>query len=135
MKKALVAILIVPVMAYFLGDYLGNSNFSSVGDSVKSSLTIDSNSGWNFDNSGSRIFDMRKNEHKRIAITIESVDLKNIQAACNKKSHELGNGGFQTPMLACSFWEGKSCHIIMPHKVDMRTVGHEIMHCYQGSWH
>ncbi len=109
MKKALVALLIIPFTAYA--------------------------QQWDFDNSGSRIFDMRKNEQKKITIIIESVDPKDMQAACNKKSKQLGNGGFNTPMLACSFWEGKNCHIIMPHKVDMRTVGHEVMHCFQGSWH
>jgi hypothetical protein len=109
MKKALLAFLIIPFTAYA--------------------------QQWDFDNSGSRIFDMRKNEQKKITITIESVEPKDMQQACDKKSRQLGNGGFKTPMLACSFWEGKTCHIIMPHKVDMRTVGHEVMHCFQGSWH
>jgi hypothetical protein len=99
-------------------------------------LPLTATAQWQFDNSGGRIFDMRDNKRKTISITIESVDPKDIKAACNKKSLEFGYGGFNNVVpMACAFWRGKSCHIIMPHKIDMRTVGHEIMHCYQEDWH
>jgi hypothetical protein len=108
MKKTLLALLFTPLLAH---------------------------AQWNFDNSGGRMFDMRKNEQKTVTITIESVDPKKIQQACDRKSKQLGNSGFSYEPVACAFWYGKTCHIIMPHRVDMRTVGHEIMHCYQGDWH
>lgn len=107
MKKALM-LLFVPVMAH---------------------------AQWSFDNSGGRIFDMRKNDQKTVTITIKSVDPKDMREACDRKSRQFGNSGFNYEPLACAFWQGSTCHIIMPHKVDMRTVGHEIMHCYQGDWH
>lgn len=91
--------------------------------------------GWDFDNSGSRTFDMRKNESKSVQVTIESVNANDIQKACDAKSKQMGFGGFNYTPLACSFWRGKTCHVIMPHNVDMRTVGHEVMHCFQGDWH
>lgn len=108
MKKALTALLFVPLVAQ---------------------------AQWQFDNSGSRIFDMRDNDQKTVTVTIESVDPKDVQRACDRKSKQMGNGGFNYRPLACAFWQGKSCHIIMPHKIDMRSIGHEVMHCYQGDWH
>lgn len=90
---------------------------------------------WNFDNSGSRTFDMRFNANQSVKITLESVAPSEIRKACDRKSRELGSGGFSYEPIACAFWKGKTCHIIVPHKVDMRTIGHEVMHCFQGDWH
>ena len=90
---------------------------------------------WSFDNSGNRIFDMRQNDQHTISITIESVDPKDLVKACDRRSRQLGFGAWNSVPMACAFWQQKSCHIIMPHRVDMRTVGHEIMHCFQGAWH
>jgi hypothetical protein len=94
-----------------------------------------SHSQWTFNNDGSRQFDMRKNERATVKVTIESVDPRRVKDACDKKSVALGNGGFKEEMLACTFWSGSKCHIIVAHRVDMRTIGHEVMHCFQGSWH
>jgi hypothetical protein len=90
---------------------------------------------WKFNNDGSRIFDMRKNKEDSVRITIQSVNQSQVKEECQKKSIALGNGGFKEEMLACTFWWGSKCHIIVAHKVDMRTIGHEVMHCFQGSWH
>lgn len=98
-------------------------------------VSTGSQAQWDFDNDGSRIFDMRKNSPKTISITIESVPAARVNAACEARSRKLGNGGFGYEVLACSFWSGGTCHIIVPHRVDMRTIGHEVMHCYQGDWH
>jgi hypothetical protein len=100
-------------------------------------LAVSSNvyAQWDFDNSGGRNFDMRQNTQKSVKITLESVAPSEIRKACDRKSRELGNGGFSYEPIACAFWTGKTCHIIVPHKVDMRTIGHEVMHCFQGDWH
>lgn len=90
---------------------------------------------WEFDNSGSRIFDMRSNSQQTMRITLESVAASEVKGACDRKSKALGYGGFSYEAIACAFWKGKTCHIILPHKVDMRTIGHEVMHCFQGDWH
>jgi len=100
-----------------------------------SALMGQASAQWDFDNSGGRIFDMRDNTKKSVKITLESVDPKQIKSACDRKSKELGFGGLPHPALACAFWRGNNCHIIVPHKVDMRTIGHEVMHCFQGNWH
>lgn len=90
---------------------------------------------WDFDNSGGRVFDMRQNSHKSVNITLESVAAKDVRSTCDRKSKEFGYGGFSYEPIACAFWKGKTCHIILPHKVDMRTIGHEVMHCFEGHWH
>lgn len=90
---------------------------------------------WDFDNSGSRIFDMKKNETSKTTVEIRYVKASEIQAACDAQSRKYGFNGFPGGALACSWnWPDK-CLMILPEKVDMRTVGHEFMHCLQGAWH
>jgi hypothetical protein len=108
MKKALLALLVFPLSVH---------------------------AGWAFDNSGERMFDLRKNETSKTTITIQNVDPKHMQKECNAYSRKIGNSGVNYQPLACAFWTKNTCHIIMPHRVDMRTVGHEVMHCFQGDWH
>lgn len=90
---------------------------------------------WTFNNDGTRIFDMRKNREETVRITLQSVERAKVKEECNKKSKAVGNGGFKEEPLACTFWWGSKCHIIVAHEVDMRTIGHEVMHCFQGNWH
>ena len=90
---------------------------------------------WKFNNDGSRIFDMKKNKEDSVKITIQYVDKKNVKNACDRKSRELGNNGFTEEPMACTFWWGSKCHIIVARHVDMRTIGHEVLHCFQGNWH
>jgi hypothetical protein len=90
---------------------------------------------WDFDNSGGRIFDMKKNMTAKTTVEIRYVKASEVTAACDAQSRKLGFNGFPSGALACSWnWQDK-CLIIFPEKVDMRTVGHEMMHCLQGSWH
>ena len=90
---------------------------------------------WDFDNSGSRIFDMKKNETSKTTVEIRYVKASEIQSACDAQSRKFGFNGFPGGALACSWnWPDK-CLMILPEKVDMRTVGHEFMHCLQGAWH
>jgi hypothetical protein len=90
---------------------------------------------WDFDNSGSRVFDMRKNETSKTTVEIRYVKASEIQAACDAQSHKYGLGGFPGGAMACTWNWPDRCVMILPEKVDMRTVGHEFMHCLQGSWH
>jgi hypothetical protein len=90
---------------------------------------------WDFDNSGSRVFDMRKNETSKTTVEIRYVKASEVQAACNAQSHQFGLGGFPSGAMACSWQWPDRCVMILPEKVDMRTVGHEFMHCLQGAWH
>jgi len=90
---------------------------------------------WDFDNSGSRVFDMNKNLTSKTTVNISYVPAARIQAACDAQSRKFGLGGFPKGALACTWYEHDRCTIILPEKVDMRTVGHEFMHCLQANWH
>lgn len=80
-----------------------------------------------------KVFSTSKNLTNQITVKWDAVD--NVQAACEKASHKRGHGGFNFPVQACSFWNMSTCHIITAKKVNLHTIGHEIRHCFQGSFH
>jgi len=108
MKKAIATLLMLPLMA---------------------------NAQWSFDNSGGRVFDMSKNLTKKTTIELKYVEPKDIQKTCDTLSRKFGNNGYNYGVLACTFFWDDKCVVVVPKKVDMRTVGHEMMHCFQGDWH
>lgn len=79
------------------------------------------------------MFAVSKNFTNQTTVTWETVD--NVQEACEKGSHKRGFGGFNYPLTACSFWSKSTCHVITAKKVNLQILGHEIRHCYQGSFH
>ena len=88
---------------------------------------------WDFDNSPSRVFDMKKNITNKTTVILSYA--KDIQTACEAKSRELGHGGYGYAVQACSWVFRDRCIVIVPEKVEMSTIGHEMMHCLQGAWH
>jgi len=98
-------------------------------------VTTTAQAQWSFDNRGEREFDAAKNSHQTMTITWRYVDAKDIGRVCNEESKRRGFGGFGAASEACSFWENNVCTIVTPRRVEMRTVGHEVLHCYQGNWH
>ena len=90
---------------------------------------------WDFDNSPGRMFDMRQNLTSKTTVNISYVPASRIQAACDAQSRKFGFNGFPKGALACSWYEHDRCTMILPEKVDMRTVGHEFLHCLQANWH
>ena len=90
---------------------------------------------WSFDNSGSRVFDMSKNITKKTTIELKYVESKDIQKTCDSMSRKFGNNGYIYGVLACTFFWDNKCVVVVPKMVDMRTIGHEMMHCFQVSWH
>ena len=96
---------------------------------------VDTHAQWDFNNSGSRIFDMSKNQTEKTVVTVRYVPAAKLLEACNEQSREFGFNGFPGGALACSWNWPDRCYIILPEKVDMRTVGHEFLHCLQGQWH
>ena len=108
MKKAIATLLMLPLMA---------------------------NAQWSFDNSGGRVFDMSKNITKKTTIELKYVEPKDMQKTCDTLSRKFGNNGYNYGVLACTFFWDDKCVVVVPKKVDMRTVGHEMMHCFQGDWH
>jgi hypothetical protein len=90
---------------------------------------------WSFDNSGSRVFDMSKNITNKSTIEIKYVEQKDIQKTCDTLSRKYGNNGYGYSVLACTFFWKDKCVVVVPREVDMRTIGHEMMHCFHGDWH
>ena len=90
---------------------------------------------WSFDNSGSRVFDMSKNITQKTTIELKYVETKDMQKTCDTLSRKYGNNGYSYEVLACTFFWDNKCVVVVPKMVDMRTIGHEMMHCFQGSWH
>ena len=82
-------------------------------------------------------FSAEKNTVNKSTITWIPVD--NIKQTCEAESKRRGFGGFGIPMEACTFWDtgitGNSCTIYTPKVVDYWIIGHEMRHCYQGSFH
>jgi hypothetical protein len=83
------------------------------------------------------MFDTSHNMTSQSNITWRVVD--NVQAECNRERQRLAGQKFGYAVLACSFWERKSgvdsCTIITGKRTSMHSIGHEVRHCFQGSWH
>ena len=65
--------------------------------------------------------------------------VKNVNAVCHKQRRERGLGEFGHKVEACAFWIKKPfvnlCTIYTSKRTTMETVGHEVRHCFQGSFH
>lgn len=59
----------------------------------------------------------------------------NVQKDCEAESHKRKLGGFGYAVNACSFWDRNSCTIITAPQATMHILGHELRHCFQGSFH
>ena len=63
----------------------------------------------------------------------------NILKACNEQSAMFKTKPITIDIEACSFWgvtDSKQwCLIITKKKLNLATLGHEVRHCFQGSWH
>jgi len=83
-------------------------------------------------------FSINQNMTNKSKIIWEYAD--NIQAACNKQRTDGGYKPYTYEVLACSSWRRNiffqyECHIITKKNVTMWIIGHEIRHCFQGSFH
>jgi len=62
-----------------------------------------------------------------------------VQSECERESKKRGLGGFGYSVEACSFWQKRNgedqCTIVTGLNPNFHTVGHEIRHCFQGSFH
>lgn len=71
--------------------------------------------------------------------TVKWVQVDDIRAGCDKESKRRGFSGYPKPIEACSFWTttifGDSCLIMTSRTPDYWTFGHELRHCFQGSFH
>ncbi len=84
-----------------------------------------------------RLFDMKKAMATMTAITVEYA--RDVQGRCDEERRSRGKKAFGFAVEACSFWNNVAvlnvCHIIVPRKVSLITLGHEFAHCLFGQWH
>lgn len=70
---------------------------------------------------------------------VKWIQVSNVLATCDKESKRRGFAGYKIPIDGCSFWDttlfGHTCLIITPLTTDFWTLGHELRHCFQGSFH
>lgn len=84
-----------------------------------------------------------QNPEAKFAASKNSADTKqitwrytnNVQKDCEAESHKRKLGGFGYAVNACSFWDRNSCTIITAPQATMHILGHELRHCFQGSFH
>ena len=68
--------------------------------------------------------------------TVSVLRTDNVPKTCESESKRRGFGGFRgAPMEACSFWDKNACTIIVGWKTNNDILGHELRHCFQGSFH
>ncbi len=82
-------------------------------------------------------FDFSKRLTNSAKVNIYTVD--NVRQTCEQESKKRGHGGFGVSVDACTFWNhgplGSTCDIYFSKKTSMHEIGHEIRHCFAGSFH
>jgi hypothetical protein len=83
-------------------------------------------------------FDGKSNFTDKTRVTWKQVE--DIQAECNIESKKRGYNGYNYPIEGCSFWDvdafrNNTCYILTPLNTTYWTLGHELRHCFQGSFH
>lgn len=68
-------------------------------------------------------------------ITSQSTPVK-ITLTRREDAPEVCSKRLKIPnLVACAFWIVYECEIIMTPDADNDTLGHEVRHCFDGSWH
>lgn len=84
---------------------------------------------------GDAKFSTKPNRKETLIVSWMVVPTAKVQATCEAVSKDSGLGGFGFAMDACSFWRKDTCLIITGAQTTMHQIGHELRHCYQGSFH
>lgn len=68
---------------------------------------------------------------------ISIIRSKNVIATCEEESKRRGLGGFRGAIFeACSFNDTKTtCTIVVGWETNNDILGHEVRHCFAGSFH
>ena len=82
---------------------------------------------------GDAFFSTKPN--RKETLTVSWMIVANVQGTCEAVSKKNGLGGFGFALNACSFWRENTCLIITSNQTTMHQIGHELRHCYQGSFH
>ena len=78
-------------------------------------------------------FSTSKNFASSVVVTWQPVD--DPTAACSAERARRVFESYSGKVAACSIYDGKTCLIITGRNTDRDTIGHELQHCFQGSWH
>ncbi len=84
---------------------------------------------------GDAKFSTKSNRTETLAVSWIVVPNAAVQATCDGVSKDSGLGGFGFAVSACSFWRKDMCLIVTGKQTTMHQIGHELRHCYQGSFH
>ncbi len=87
---------------------------------------------WNWQDPESK-FDVTKNE--TMPVRLKWVVVKDINSACNAENKKRGGKPFGFSVQACSYWDGKECVILTSRMASIHNLGHEVLHCFRGSYH
>lgn len=84
------------------------------------------------------MFTAENNFANEVLITWHYTD--DLQKTCESESRKRGMGGFGYGLDACSFWYKsffgqRKCDIYTSKKTSLHFLGHEVRHCFQGSFH
>jgi hypothetical protein len=80
-------------------------------------------------------FSTKPNRTETLAVSWMVVPESKVQATCEAISKDSGLGGFGFAVDACSFWRKNTCLIVTGKQTTHAELGHELRHCYQGSFH
>jgi hypothetical protein len=80
-------------------------------------------------------FNTKANRTERLMVSWMVVPSSKVQATCEAISKDSGLGGFGFAVDACSFWHKETCLIITGKETTHAELGHELRHCFQGSFH
>jgi hypothetical protein len=84
-------------------------------------------------NDGRYPIDMSKNFTNTTSVTFRIAN--DVTKECNAERTRRGFQKTDYKVDACSSWQEKSCVIIISKITNLETIGHEVAHCIQGSWH
>lgn len=84
---------------------------------------------------GDAKFSAKRNGKETVIVSWMVVPDAQVQGTCEGVSKARGLGGFGFALDACSFWHKDACLIITGQQTTMHQLGHELRHCYQGSFH
>jgi hypothetical protein len=86
---------------------------------------------------GDEKFDFTDRMTSSAKVNIKTVN--NVDKVCEAESRKRGHGGFGMSVQACTFWHhgplGSTCDIYLSKQTSMHEIGHEIRHCFAGSFH
>ena len=80
-------------------------------------------------------FCTKQNRKETLVVSWMVVPTAKVQATCEAISKDSGLGGFGFALDACSFWRKDTCLIVTGSQTTHAELGHELRHCYQGSFH